>query len=90
MIRKYADTDLKTVVDIWFESSSLAHPFLQPDFMQKVKKDMHDIYIPNSETWVYEENEEIVGFIGMIENEIGGLFVFPDQLSKGIGTKLVN
>ena len=26
----------------------------------------------------------------MIENEIGGLFVLPDNHSKGIGTKLVD
>ena len=90
MIRKYKETDLETVVDIWYQSSTLAHPFLEPDFVEKVKKDMHDIYIPNSETWVYEENASIIGFIGMIENEIGGLFVLPDQHSRGIGTKLVN
>ena len=90
MIRKYRESDLETVVDIWFESSSLAHPFLEPDFMEKVKKDMHDIYIPNSETWVYEENDKILGFIGMLGNEIGGLFVLPNQHSKGIGTQLVN
>jgi putative acetyltransferase len=90
MIREYKETDLETVVDIWYRSSTLAHPFLDPDFVEKVKKDMHDIYIPNSKTWVYEENEKILGFIGMIGNEIGGLFVLPDQHSKGIGTKLVN
>ncbi|NNE99385.1 MAG: GNAT family N-acetyltransferase [Pyrinomonadaceae bacterium] len=90
MIRKYKETDLETVVDIWYKSSTLAHPFLKPDFVEKVKKDMHDIYIPNSETWVYEEAGKVVGFIGMIENEIGGLFVLPDQHSKGIGTKLVD
>ena len=90
MIRKYRKTDLETVVDIWYQSSTLAHPFLDIDFVEKVKKDMHDIYIPNSETWVYEEGEKVIGFIGMIENEIGGLFVLPAQHSKGIGTQLVN
>ncbi len=90
MIRKYKETDLEIVVDIWYRSSSLAHPFLEPEFVEKVKKDMHDIYIPNSETWVYEENGSIIGFIGMIENEIGGLFVLPHKHSRGTGTKLVN
>ena len=90
MIRKYEESDLETVVDIWYQSSNVAHPFLDPKFVEKVKKDMHDIYIPNSETWVYEVDGEIIGFIGMIGNEIGGLFVSPNQHSKGTGTKLVN
>lgn len=51
---------------------------------------MIELYIPNADTWVYEENGEILGFIGMIENEIGGLFVLPTHHSKGIGTQLVN
>ena len=51
---------------------------------------MRKFYIPNSETWVYENDLGIVGFISMIGNEIGGLFVLPQNHSSGIGTKLVN
>ena len=51
---------------------------------------MRTMYIPNSETWVYEKNNSVIGFISMLENEIGGLFVLPNYHSKGIGTKLVN
>ena len=51
---------------------------------------MRTIYIPNSDTWVYEKDAEIVGFISMIGNEIGGLFVIPSKLGKGIGTQLIN
>ena len=58
--------------------------------MEKVKQDMTHLYIPNSETWVYEKEHEIQGFISMINNEIGGLFVLPKYHSKGIGTQLVN
>lgn len=90
MIRKYKETDLISVVDIWYLSSTIAHPFLEDDFVEKLRKDMTEIYIPNSKTWVYEENNEIIGFIGMLGNEIGGLFVLPNQQSKGVGTKLVN
>ena len=90
MIRKYADQDETRVIDIWYNSSSLAHPFLDTAFVEKVKKDMKDIYLPNAETWVFEDNNVIIGFISMIENEIGGLFVSPDRHSKGVGTALVN
>ena len=90
MIRKHTDRDLEHIINIWYQSSSLAHPFLSTALMEKVKQDMTHLYIPNSETWVYEKEHEIQGFISMINNEIGGLFVLPKYHSKGIGTQLVN
>lgn len=59
MIRKYKATDLTNVIDIWYKSSTIAHSFLEKDFVEKVKKDMQEIYIPKAETWVYEENGTI-------------------------------
>ena len=90
MIRKHKAQDLEQIIDIWYHSSTLAHPFLSPEFVEKVKSDMTHLYIPNSDTRVYEINHSIVGFISMIENEIGGLFVLPTHHSKGIGSKLVD
>ena len=90
MIRNYRKEDEDIVMDIWYKSSSLAHPFLENSFVEKVKSDMREKYLPNSETWVYEEKNSVVGFIAMIDNEIGGLFILPEYHSKGIGTKLVD
>ena len=90
MIRKHKEKDLEQIINIWYKSSTLAHPFLSSSFVEKVKSDMTNIYIPNSETWVYEIDNSIVGFISMLDNEIGGLFVLPNNQSKGIGTKLVD
>ena len=90
MIRKHTKKDLEQILNVWHHSSTLAHPFLTSAFVEKVKSDMRNMYIPDSDTWVYEKDSEIVGFISMINNEIGGLFVMPNILGKGIGTKLVN
>ena len=90
MIRKHKPEDLEQILDIWYKSSTLAHPFLEVSFVDKVKEDMRNLYIPGSETWVYIKNNSLVGFISMMGNEIGGLFVLPNQHSKGIGTQLVN
>ena len=90
MIRRREEKDNDEIMKVWYESSSLAHPFLEPDFVEKVKKDLREIYIPNTETWVYEDNTTVIGFISMLGNEIGGLFVLPNHHSKGIGTQLVN
>ena len=90
MIRKHTPNDLNTILDIWYKSSTLAHSFLDDAFVEQVKTAMRDMYIPNSETWVYEIDNILLGFISMMDNEIGGLFVLPNQHSKGIGTQLVN
>ena len=90
MIRKREERDTNAIMNIWENASGLAHPFLETSFVEKVKKDMRAIYIPNTETWVYVEDDAVLGFISMIENEIGGLFVIPNNHSKGIGTQLVN
>lgn len=90
MIRKREEKDNDEIMNVWYEASSLAHPFLESDFVEKTKRDLKDIYIPNTETWVYEENNAVVGFISMLGNEIGGLFVLPNNHSKGIGTQLVS
>lgn len=90
MIRKYSEIEIPVLMSIWEQASTLAHPFLDTGFAQKVKKAMTEMYLPDSETWVYVESNEIIGFISMIGNEIGGLFVNPAYHSKGIGTSLVN
>jgi putative acetyltransferase len=90
MIRKYKEEEIPKLLNIWESAALIAHPFLSNEFHEMVKGAMKDIYLPNSDTWVFEENGGIIGFISMMKNEIGGLFVDPKYHSKGIGTSLVN
>ena len=89
MIRKHEERDLEVILEVWYRASTLAHPFLDDTFVEKVKNDMREMYIPGSETWVFEEDRLVIGFIAMMGNEIGGLFVLPEHHSKGVGTKLL-
>ena len=90
MIRKYNKKEIPALIEIWELASTLAHPFLDGAFTQMVKTEMKETYLPNSNTWVYEESNTVIGFISMKENEITGLFVHPNYHSKGIGTALIN
>ena len=73
------------MIVIWEAAAQLAHPFLTDDFHQMVKKAMTEMYLPNSNTWVYVKDNVVLGFVAMIDNEIGGLFVNPEMHGKGIG-----
>jgi len=90
MICPYKVEDTKAVLDIWFEASLLAHPFLRDSFMQQERINTRDIYLPNTNTWLYWENDQPVGFIAMMKNEVGAIFVKPRFHGKGIGTKLMD
>ncbi len=90
MIRKIENTDIPVLMTIWDKAATIAHHFLSNEFHQVVKKAMEEMYLPDSETWVYKEYETILGFVSMMGNEIGGLFVDPNHQGKGIGSKLVS
>ncbi|MBB1139895.1 N-acetyltransferase [Myroides sp. WP-1] len=89
MIRLFVATDSKEVVELWYEASVLAHDFIAPEYWQEKKEDMAQIYIPNSETYVYEKEKHILGFVSLIGNYIAAIFVAPNQQGKGIGKELM-
>lgn len=91
MIRKYKEEDAERVLQIWDDASTKAHPFLDGNFTDKVRKEMREIYIPNGKecTWVFEDADEVVGFLAMPDTEIGGIFVSPNHESEGLGNGLL-
>ncbi|KKJ76864.1 hypothetical protein WH95_10565 [Kiloniella litopenaei] len=90
MIRKYEIADTAELIKIWFEANKVGHPFLSDEFVTQVAKDMPDIYLPNAETWVWIIDQNPVGFISLLEDKIGALFLDPAFHGKGIGRALVD
>ncbi|MBU2868687.1 GNAT family N-acetyltransferase [Pacificibacter marinus] len=90
MIRKYKTEDTDALIAIWNNAEALAHPFLSDDVRNQVRKDMRNMYLPNAETWVLEDDGTPVGFIAMIDTEIGGLFLDPSQHGKGMGRQMID
>lgn len=90
MIRPYRPEDLEALLDVWYEASLIAHPFLDEAFLQKERIKIRDVYTPMTETWVYEEEGHVVGFISLIEIEVGAIFVYPSHQGKGIGRALMD
>ena len=90
MIRKYKETDIEELLDVWNKASSIAHPFLDSEFMEKEKRNIREVYIPNTKTWVFINKDALDGFIAMMGNEVGAIFVRPEKQGRGIGKDLMD
>ncbi|MDX1938946.1 MAG: GNAT family N-acetyltransferase, partial [Saprospiraceae bacterium] len=90
MIRTYQEYDMDEIIDIWFKASQLAHPFLDVAFLNKEKIKIKEVYMPNTLTWVYSSENGLDGFISMIGNEVGAIFVRPEKHGQGIGKALMD
>lgn len=89
MIKACREGDLEALVRIWYEASVLAHAFVPAEFWAEQKGAMKNTYLPAVENWVFEEEEEALGFISLIGGRICALFVKPGMQGKGIGTALI-
>jgi len=89
MIRKYIKSDDQAIIDTWYSASKVAHPFLTMDFLKSEEENIRNIYLPNTETYVYEVNGEVIGFIALMGNEVGAIFLDPDYHGHGIGYRLM-
>ncbi len=90
MIRKFKEEDTTKVMTIWTKGNFKAHDFIEKDYWLEIFNEVKNEFLFESETYVYEEENEIKGFISVFNNEIKALFVKQDSQRKGIGRKLVN
>lgn len=58
--------------------------------METERENIISKYLPIAETWVYERDGNVVGFIALVGNEVGGLFVHPTCQREGIGGELID
>lgn len=89
MIRKYRQSDLDRVIDIWLKASIKAHDFVEKGFWKSKVKDMREIYIPSGETYVYDQEGQIKGFVSLVKDTLAAIFVSPDYQGTGIGKQLL-
>lgn len=90
MIRKMNNSEASALVSLWFKASVQAHSFISEDFWHSQMLAMEETYLPGTDTYIYEENNSILGFISYQQGFIHALFVSSDAQSQGIGSKLLN
>ena len=78
IFRKYEDDDLEAVLSAWENASRVAHPFLTEEFLAQERKNVPELYMPIANTWVVEADGRVIGFIALIGNEVGAIFLQPE------------
>lgn len=89
MIKEFKIDNLDEVMKIWVETNISAHNFIPKEYwinnFELVKQ-----MLPNSNIYMFQENDVIKGFVGIIEEGyIAGLFVKKEYQREGIGKKLI-
>lgn len=91
MIRELEVNDINKVMEIWKYATIEAHNFINKEYWLDKYNEVKDVYIPMSKTFIYEESNDIKGFISILNDDfIGALFVDISSQGKGIGSQLVD
>lgn len=62
MIRKFEEKDLNDILEIWLNTNILAHNFIDKSYWENNLK-LVKTMLPQAEVYVYEKENEILGFI---------------------------
>ena len=91
MIRVLKENDLTAVMQIWLDTNIEAHKFIQKEYWINNYTAVKEM-LPRAEVYVYKDDNthQIVGFIGLTNNYIEGIFIKETFQSKGIGKQLLN
>lgn len=89
-IRGYRAADMEALSAIWFDASRIAHPFIGETRLREQRILIETIYLPQAKTLVAVHRGEPAGFISLMDDFIGGLFVSPNHQGAGIGRTLID
>lgn len=90
-IRIMQKKDINTIAEIWLDSNIKSHSFIPESYWKSNFDSVKDMFL-QAEIYVYEDKNknEILGFVGMIDNYIAGIFVKEEAQSCGIGKRLLD
>lgn len=89
MIRKLRKTDLDEVAYIWLHTNKKAHDFIAETYWDE-HFEMVEGMLGDAEIYVFEEQGQIKGFVGLDDEYIAGIFVREKEQSLGIGKQLLD
>jgi len=61
-------------MELWLETNISAHSFIKDEYWSE-NFDVVKGMMPNANIYLYEENDIIQGFVGLMDDYIAGIFV---------------
>lgn len=89
MIRELRKVDINKVAEIWLDTNIKTHYFISAQYWKSNFELVKELLL-QATVYVYEDKQEIQGFIGSSNEYIEGIFVSAEMQSQGIGKILLN
>ena len=89
MIRELQKADINKVADIWLDTNIKAHSFIPAQYWKSNVELVKELLL-QATVYVYENNQEMQGFIGLNNEHIEGIFVSDKMQCHGIGKNLLD
>ncbi|MDT2456703.1 GNAT family N-acetyltransferase [Enterococcus avium] len=87
-IETITDADLENIASIWLRSNFESHAFIDRNYWLKNYQTVK-ASLTTADLYAYYHNEKIIGFLGLIDEYIAGIFVLQEYRSLGIGGQLL-
>lgn len=89
MIRELRKVDINKVAEIWLDTNIKTHYFISAQYWKSNFELVKELLL-QATVYVYEDKQEIQGFIGLSNEYMEGIFVSAEMQSQGIGKILLN
>ncbi len=89
IIREFQLNDLDEVMQIWLAGNLKAHPFVAPSYWKEYLPLVRQALL-QAEVIVAVSNDKIVGFAGMQDDYLAGIFVQEEFQHQGVGRQLIS
>ncbi|MBV7391400.1 GNAT family N-acetyltransferase [Enterococcus alishanensis] len=80
---------MTAVMTIWLESNLAVHNYIPAVYWWNKFDDVKST-LKESEVYIYRQADEVLGFVGVQEDYLAGIFVDKEHRSEGIGQQLLN
>ena len=88
LLETITDKELEVLASIWLKSNLEAHVFIDKNYWLENYQTVKET-LPTAELYAYYHNDKIVGFLGLINTYVAGIFVLSDCRSLGVGGQLL-